>query len=92
MLSTIETHGLPVATHHLGVFQRLGDARRIKRHQRQGDAQDGHQREIHRTLTEKNLEREYNIVKVPRSHPEISRFVRWIEKKPHGLVGRGACR
>lgn len=49
-------------------------------------------RQIHRTLTEKDLEREYNTVEALRSHPEISRFVKWIEKKPHGVVGRGACR
>jgi 5-methylcytosine-specific restriction endonuclease McrA len=43
-------------------------------------------RQIHRTLTEKELERGYNTVETLLSHPEISRFVRWIEDKPHGVV------
>jgi hypothetical protein len=46
-------------------------------------------RQIHRTLTEKELEREYNTVEALLSHPAISRFVRWIERKPHGVVARG---
>ena len=43
-------------------------------------------RQIHRSLTEKELEREYNTVEALLSHPEISRFARWIERKPHGVV------
>ncbi len=43
-------------------------------------------RQIHRTLTEKELEREYNTVEALLGHPEISRFVHWIENKPHGVV------
>jgi 5-methylcytosine-specific restriction endonuclease McrA len=46
-------------------------------------------RQIHRTLTEKELEREYNTVEALLSHPDICRFVRWIERKPHGVVARG---
>jgi 5-methylcytosine-specific restriction endonuclease McrA len=46
-------------------------------------------RQIHRTLTEKELEREYNTVEALLSHPDISRFVRWIERKPHGVIARG---
>ena len=42
----------------------------------------------HRTLTEKELEREYNTVEALLSHPDIFRFVRWIERKPHGVVAR----
>jgi len=45
-------------------------------------------RQVHRTLTEKELEREYNTVEALLSHPEISRFVRWIERKPHGVISR----
>jgi hypothetical protein len=43
-------------------------------------------RQIHRTLTEKELEREYNTVEALLSHPDILRFVRWVERKPHGVV------
>ena len=46
-------------------------------------------RQVHRTLTEKELEREYNTVEALLSHPDISRFVRWIERNPHGVVPRG---
>ena len=45
-------------------------------------------RQVHRTLTEKELEREYNTVEALLSHPGISRFVRWVERKPHGVVAR----
>ena len=45
-------------------------------------------RQIHRTLTEKELEREYNTIEALLSHPDIFRFVRWIERKPHGVVAR----
>ena len=45
-------------------------------------------RQIHHTLTEKELAREYNTVEALRSHPGISRFVRWIERKPHGVISR----
>ena len=45
-------------------------------------------RQIHRALTEKELEREYNTVEALLSHPDIFRFVRWIECKPHGVVDR----
>jgi hypothetical protein len=46
-------------------------------------------RQIHRSLTEKELEQEYNTVEALLSHPDISRFVCWIERKPHGVVARG---
>lgn len=48
-------------------------------------------RQIHKTLTEKELEREYNSVAALRAQPEIEKFVRWIEDKPHGVQkpGRG---
>ena len=45
-------------------------------------------RQIHRTLTEKELEREYNTVEALLTHPGISRFVRWIEREPHRVVAR----
>lgn len=52
----------------------------------------GCHRQIHRSLTEKDLEREYNTVEALLSHPEVSRFVDWISKKPHGVIDRGASR
>jgi glutaredoxin-related protein len=43
-------------------------------------------RQIHKTLTEKELEREYNTVEALRSQPDLEKFVRWIEDKPHGVL------
>ena len=45
-------------------------------------------RHIHATLDNKTIEREYNTVEALLSHPDISRFVAWIRKKPHGTVRR----
>ncbi len=47
-------------------------------------------RQIHRSLTEKEMEKEYNTTEALLSHPEISRFVSWVKKKPHGVIDRGA--
>ncbi|SEO91721.1 hypothetical protein [Aquisalimonas asiatica] len=40
---------------------------------------------IHRTLTEKDLERDYNTLEALRAHPEIQRFTRWIAARPVGF-------
>lgn len=49
-------------------------------------------RQIHRSLTEKEMEKEYNTTEALLSHPEILRFVSWVKKKPHGVIDRGARR
>jgi hypothetical protein len=43
-------------------------------------------RQIHKTFTEKELEQEYNTIEALRTQPEIEKFVKWIEGKPHGVV------
>lgn len=43
-------------------------------------------RQIHKTFTEKELEEQYNTVESLKVQPEIDKFVRWIENKPHGVV------
>lgn len=43
-------------------------------------------RQIHKTFTEKELEQDYNSIEALLEHPDMSRFVRWIENKPHGVV------
>jgi len=40
---------------------------------------------IHKILTEKQLEFEYNSVEGLRAHPEIQKFTGWIRTKPPGL-------
>jgi 5-methylcytosine-specific restriction endonuclease McrA len=41
--------------------------------------------QIHRWLTEKELEREWNTVEKLRTHPELRKFVQWIADKPPGF-------
>jgi len=40
---------------------------------------------IHKVLTEKQLELEYNTVEALRAHPEIAKFVDWVARRPAGL-------
>lgn len=48
-------------------------------------------RQIHKTFTEKELEQEFNSIQKLREHPDIGRFVRWIESKPHGVIRKKAA-
>jgi hypothetical protein len=41
--------------------------------------------QIHRVLTEKQLEREWNSVEKLRTHPEVQKFSEWIATKPSGF-------
>ena len=45
-------------------------------------------RQIHKTFTEKELEQEYNTIEALKIQPEIDKFVKWIESKPHGVTRR----
>ena len=40
---------------------------------------------IHKVLSEKQMELEYNTVELLRSHPEIGKFVEWVKRRPAGL-------
>ncbi len=42
-------------------------------------------KQVHALLTEKELEREWNTIEKLRSHPELSRFIAWIRKRPTGF-------
>jgi len=37
---------------------------------------------IHAALSEKELERRYNTIEKLRNHPQLSRFVTWVRRKP----------
>src|SRR5690242_4004361 len=37
---------------------------------------------IHAALSEKELERQYNTIEKLREHPQLSRFIAWIHRKP----------
>lgn len=39
-------------------------------------------RQIHATLTENQLARQYFTIEALRSHPEIAKFIQWISNKP----------
>lgn len=41
--------------------------------------------QLHRLLTEKQLEREWNTVEKLRTHPELMKFADWIAAKPPGF-------
>ena len=45
-------------------------------------------RVIHHTLTEKELERDYNTVEKLLAHPEITKFIEWLKDKPDGTSVR----
>ncbi|MEL7013110.1 MAG: HNH endonuclease [Pseudomonadota bacterium] len=38
--------------------------------------------EIHATLTEAELARDYNTIEALRAHPRLEKFVRWVRKRP----------
>jgi len=38
--------------------------------------------EIHATLTEAELARQYNTIEALRAHPRLARFIAWVGKRP----------
>ena len=40
--------------------------------------------QIHATLTEGELARDYATVEALRAHPALARFIRWVAKRPPG--------
>ena len=45
-------------------------------------------REIHATLSETELARDYATVEALRAHPRLDRFIRWVRKRPPGFNSR----
>ena len=45
-------------------------------------------KEIHATLTEADLARDYNTPEALRSHPRLARFIGWVRKRPPGFLSR----
>ncbi|WP_299349532.1 HNH endonuclease [uncultured Shimia sp.] len=39
-------------------------------------------KEIHATLTEAELARDYSSVEALRAHPRMAKFIRWVQKRP----------
>lgn len=47
-------------------------------------------KEIHATLTEAELARNYATVEALRAHPRLAAFLEWVRKRPPGFQGRTA--
>ena len=45
-------------------------------------------REIHATLTEAELARDYNTITALRTHPRLEKFIRWVRKRPPGFLSK----
>lgn len=45
-------------------------------------------REIHATLTEAELARDYDTVAALRAHPRLARFIEWVRKRPPEFSSR----
>lgn len=45
-------------------------------------------REIHATLSEGELARNYATVEALRTHPRLAKFVRWVAKRPPGFQSK----
>jgi hypothetical protein len=40
---------------------------------------------VHAVLSEKELAREYNTLEKLKSHPDIIKFTKWVQRKPDGF-------
>ncbi len=68
--------GVPQSQHHLVPRLRGG---------RHGETVLLHQichNEIHATLTETELARDYASIEALRAHPRIAKFIRWVSRRP----------
>ena len=45
-------------------------------------------REVHATLTEAELARDFNTVDALRTHPRLAKFIGWIRKRPPGFMSK----
>lgn len=45
-------------------------------------------REIHATLSEAELARDYNTIEALRAHPRLARFIDWVARRPPGFASK----
>ena len=45
-------------------------------------------KEIHASLTEAELARDYSTVEALRGHPRLAKFIRWVAKRPPDVLSR----
>ncbi|AKO98278.1 HNH endonuclease [Marinovum algicola DG 898] len=46
--------------------------------------------EIHATLTEAELARDFNTAEALRAHPRLAKFIRWVARRPPDFHARSA--
>ncbi|MDD9739763.1 hypothetical protein PVW47_08245 [Marinovum sp. SP66] len=46
--------------------------------------------EIHATLTEAELARDFNTAEALRAHPRLANFIRWVARRPPDFHARSA--
>lgn len=45
-------------------------------------------REIHATLTEAELARDYSTIEALKQHPRLAKFIAWVAKRPPGFLSK----
>ncbi|MEM6409544.1 MAG: HNH endonuclease [Pseudomonadota bacterium] len=45
-------------------------------------------KEIHATLSEAELAREFNTPEALRAHPRLAKFISWVQKRPPGFLSK----
>ena len=45
-------------------------------------------REIHATLTEVELARDYDTIEALKTHPRLEKFIKWVRKRPPGFMSK----
>lgn len=45
-------------------------------------------KEIHATLTETELARDYNTIEALQAHPRLVKFIRWVQKRPPEFLSK----
>ena len=45
-------------------------------------------REVHATLSEAELARDYNTPEALRTHPRLAKFLKWVAKRPPGFASK----
>lgn len=79
----------PLLTRHHLIPRARHDKKRVKRHYSKSDMREriivlckACHKQIHAVLSEKELSEKYNTAGLLLQHPDIRRFVQWIETKP----------
>lgn len=77
---TSQHHLIPQTRHSNKKNKKLFDRKEVK--ERKVDLCQPCHSKIHSVFTEKELERTYNTLEIIQSHPEIVKFIVWIQKHP----------